>query len=301
MVGCASIPPPPASEPVELSTTPFFPQREFHCGPAALATALKASGVDVTPDAIAPSLYIPGRQGTLQIELVAAARTFDRLAVIIDPTEAALIAQLNAGRPVVVLQNLFIDALPRWHYAVVVGYLPMQDAYVLRSAKRERLVTPRSRFLATWARGELWGMVVVPPSSAPSGLSREPWLRAAAALESAGRHAAALAAFDGAVDAWPSEVTGWLGRGNNLHALGDRAGAMAAWSTALTLRPEQPAALYNLVTTLADTGALCAALSKLPAERPDEHTLIAAARRTVQEALSRASRESPRDCPRLAP
>ena len=32
---------------------PFYPQTEYHCGPAALATVLRFRGADVTPEALA--------------------------------------------------------------------------------------------------------------------------------------------------------------------------------------------------------------------------------------------------------
>lgn len=303
LAGCASLPPVPgfsSAAALELAATPFFPQRDFHCGPAALATALAASGIDTTPDAIAPALFIPERQGTLQVELVAAARRFDRLAVEIEPTQEALLTQLQLGRPVVVLQNLLLETLPRWHYAVVVGYLPAEDAFVLRSGGQQRLVTPRARFLATWIRANRWGIVVMAPDSRPEGLSPAAWLRAAAALESAGRHKAGLAAFDSALAVWPDDATAWLGRGNNLYAMGKTTTAMAAWSNALRLDPDNPVPLHNLVTTLVETGAPCKALSQLPPERAGEHALVVAARQKVNDALSRASRGSPRDCPHPA-
>jgi tetratricopeptide (TPR) repeat protein len=286
---------------VELTATPFFPQRDFHCGPAALTTALAASGINTTPDAIAPDLYIPKRQGTLQVELVAAARKFDRLAIEIEPTEEALLTQLRLGRPVVVLQNLLLEALPRWHYAVVVGYLPAEDAFVLRSGGEQRLVMSRARFLATWIRGRRWGIVVMAPTRAPEGLSPSSWLQAAAALESAGKYNAALAAFDSALEVWPEDAMAWLGRGNNLYALGKPDPALTAWSAALRLAPDNPVALHNLVTTLVEIGQPCGALSHLPPEHTNEHALVSAARQQVNDALSRASRESSTGCPRPAP
>ena len=39
---------------VLLLDVPFHPQTEMQCGPAALATVLNASGVGITPDALAP-------------------------------------------------------------------------------------------------------------------------------------------------------------------------------------------------------------------------------------------------------
>ena len=68
-----------ASRAVELSRTPFFPQTRYHCGPAALATVLDGSGVDVKPDQLSASVYLPGKKGSLQIEMVAATRRYGRL------------------------------------------------------------------------------------------------------------------------------------------------------------------------------------------------------------------------------
>src|SRR5262245_10408279 len=76
---CARTPqlPPEAGklpERVELTDVQFFPQQEFQCGPAALATMLNQRGVRVTPRQMKDRVYLPGRQGSLQVELVAAAR-----------------------------------------------------------------------------------------------------------------------------------------------------------------------------------------------------------------------------------
>src|SRR5262245_28806713 len=91
---------------VELDATPFFPQRRYQCGPAALATALGASGVPVTADELADRVYLPGKQGSLQTELIAASRGFDRMPYRVRPELGAVVSELAAGRPVLVLQNL---------------------------------------------------------------------------------------------------------------------------------------------------------------------------------------------------
>ncbi|MCO4757980.1 MAG: hypothetical protein KC477_08145, partial [Oceanospirillaceae bacterium] len=64
---------------VELKDTPFFPQTKYHCGPAALATLLSATGVDTVPDELTPHVYLPERKGSLQVDLVATTRRFQRL------------------------------------------------------------------------------------------------------------------------------------------------------------------------------------------------------------------------------
>ena len=125
---CSSVPPRPAAllegPTVQLDTTPFFPQREHECGPAALATLLGAAGQEASPEVLAPLLLVPGFEGSLQPELLAQARRRGFVAQPIAPTLAALVAELRAGRPVLVLQNNGLGWYPKWHYAVVIGYDP---------------------------------------------------------------------------------------------------------------------------------------------------------------------------------
>src|SRR5688572_29670880 len=90
---------------IELRETPFFPQKDYECGPAALATVLVASGVAVTAQELTPKVYLPERRGSLQVELIAAARGYDRLPYSMAPRFDLLLAEVAAGRPVLVLQN----------------------------------------------------------------------------------------------------------------------------------------------------------------------------------------------------
>src|SRR5437763_1585351 len=51
----------------ELKSVPFFPQEDYQCGPAALATVLAYTGTSVTPEALVKQLFVPARQGSLQL------------------------------------------------------------------------------------------------------------------------------------------------------------------------------------------------------------------------------------------
>jgi hypothetical protein len=62
----------PAS--AELTEVPFFPQKDYECGPAALATSLVYFGAPVTPDELVSQVYLPERKGSLQVEMIASAR-----------------------------------------------------------------------------------------------------------------------------------------------------------------------------------------------------------------------------------
>ena len=101
---------------VELTETPFFPQEEHQCGPAALATVLNYHQLAVTPAELTPQVYLPEREGSLQIELVAAARRYGMLAYPLRGNLSDLMTEVAAGNPVLVLQNLAFGWLPKWHY-----------------------------------------------------------------------------------------------------------------------------------------------------------------------------------------
>ena len=108
----------------------------------------------------------------IEPELLAAARTEGRLPYTVDGTLEAIWQELEVGRPVLVLQNLGVAAIPRWHYAVVVGIDAERGQVILRSGTDERRITPTGAFLHTWRRGGYWGMVVLDPGELPASVDR---------------------------------------------------------------------------------------------------------------------------------
>jgi tetratricopeptide (TPR) repeat protein len=262
LAGCAASPPLkdglPASAPraIELVATPFFPQEDFQCGPAALATLLVASGVEVTPEALAPEVFIPGRAGSLSLELIGAARRHDRLPYVLATTAEEMIAELAAGRPVLVLQNLGAGPLPAWHYAVMIGYDAERNVALLRSGRDERLEMKWQRFAASWHRGGRFAFTTLPPGVIPAHAEPARYIEAAAGLEAAGQRRAAAAAYEAAITRWPEDPLAWLGRGNVALAEGDRALAADAYLRAIRLAPDDAAARNNLAELLLDAGCL---------------------------------------------
>jgi hypothetical protein len=252
--GCAGTPqtwaltqsPPALPERFELRQVPFFPQQALQCGPAALATLLVHEGVETSPEALTPRLFIPAREGTLQLELLAAARGHDRLAVALEPELGAVLDAVAAGHPVLVLQNLGLPIAPRWHYAVVVGYDLAAGELVLRSGAERRWITPLGTFERTWARGEHWAIVTVAPGEVPAGVTLLDYLAAARDLEAGGKQAAARASYAAAARAWPGRALPELALANLDYAQGDLEAAEAALRRAVRAEPESVAAWNNL-------------------------------------------------------
>ncbi|MGH8516390.1 MAG: PA2778 family cysteine peptidase [Panacagrimonas sp.] len=252
-------------EAVELRDVPFFPQTEHHCGPAALATLLGAQALAVTPEQLTPWVYVPGREGSLQAEMISATRRFDRLPLRLPPSPEAMIEALHAGQPVLLLQNLGLRRWPSWHYAVLVGYEPEAGDFVLRSGTEQREVLGARRFLAAWEQADRWAMVAVVPDTVPAWATEQDWLAAAAPFESLGRIEIAERAYRAAVARWPASALAWQGLANARYAARDLAGADDAFRRAVSLDPASVPARNNLVNVLLERGCAAQARTQLEA------------------------------------
>jgi len=250
---------------VELTETPFYPQVTDQCGPSALAATLNVSGVSVTPETLKSQIYIPGREGALQIELFAATRGYERIPYLIEPDVTALLAELRSSRPVLVLQNLGTKIAPIWHYAVVVGYLPEKKQFVLRSGDQQRHLVKASRFIRTWRGAEYWGMVTLLPGELPASPDADKYIRSVAAIESNGDAESALAGYLTATDRWPGNLLAWLGLGNTYYAQGDLDSAEQAYDRLLTIDSNHAVALNNLSQVQTDQGCFEEAAMSLDA------------------------------------
>jgi tetratricopeptide (TPR) repeat protein len=268
LAGCAPIPPtvselPVSAAAIELDDTPFYPQERYQCGPAALTTVLTKSGVEVSLDDIVDKVYLPGRQGSLQVELLAAARTEGRLPYVIDGTLEAIWKELAAGRPVLVLQNLGVAGIPRWHYAVVVGIDAERGEMVLRSGTDRRRITPVSTYLQTWRRGGYWGMVALAPDELPAAVDRSRYFEAIAALEQAGRAEEAAIGWQTALREWPGDSVALFGLANARFAMQDFDVAVTAYRELLELDPGLSAARNNLALALLEQGEYGTAMEEI--------------------------------------
>ncbi|NKF23927.1 PA2778 family cysteine peptidase [Solimonas marina] len=218
--------PRPDGHAVELSSVPFYPQKRYQCGPAALATALGASGEATAPDALVSEVYLPDRKGSLQSEIIAATRRHDRVAVRIPGTQDAIVRELESGQPVLVLLNLGFSWLPVWHYAVVVGYQPDQQTYVLRSGVTERKMMTTGALARSWKYSHQWAVVVSSLDRVPASADQTQWLAAVAPLESLNRLDLAAQGYQAAAARWPDSAMSWT-------ALGNIAARRARWPQAV--------------------------------------------------------------------
>jgi tetratricopeptide (TPR) repeat protein len=242
-------------ESARVSDVPFYPQERYQCGPAALAMASSAAGVRLKPEDLVEQVYLPGRQGSLQLEMLAAGRRHGLLTYPLKPSMEALLQEIAAGNPVIVLQNLSFSFSPVWHYAVAIGFDRARNTLTLHSGLTEQMEMSLFTFERTWARADHWAMLALPPTRLPATAEPETFAASAAALERTAPRAA-QAAYAQALKAWPTHRTLWLGAGNTAYALGQLDSALHAYRQLVRLHPEFADAWNNLAQALLDQGRL---------------------------------------------
>lgn len=245
----------------ELAAVPFFPQIDYYCGPSSLAMVLQAAGVDVKPEALVDQVFLPGRKGSLQVEMLAAARRDGLIAYEIEPRVTDLLRELAAGTPAIVLENYGpFSWFPVWHYSVVVGYDLPELEVIRRSGTRARITTPFTIFEKIWKEEKYWAMVAIPPDRVPATASEARYTAAVVALEQTGQTRSAITAYDTLLKRWPGSLAGRLGRGNAAYALHDLATGEDSFRQATVDHPDAAAAFNNLAQVLAERGKLDEAL-----------------------------------------
>ncbi|HKO89253.1 MAG TPA: PA2778 family cysteine peptidase [Burkholderiales bacterium] len=245
---------------VELTEVPFFPQDAYQCGPAALATVLAHEKVPVTPAELVSQVYVPDRKGSLQVEMLAAPRRHGMVSYPLSPHLSDLLREVEAGNPVIVLQNHGImPPFDKWHYAVVVGYDIPGEKIILRSGPHMRQVLPMGSHEYVWRKSHYWAMVAVPPDRIPATASERGWLAALADFERVDP-AKAREGYRTFLARWPENVDAMVGLANTHYKMGDFKEAEVVLRRAQQRKPQSVVVLNNLAQTLSDQGRSAEAL-----------------------------------------
>lgn len=252
LTGCASTPRLAEStqqtlpRQASIDGVPFHAQRDYQCGPASLAMVLNHGDVDVAMESLIPQVFIPEREGSVQPEMLATVRRHGRIPFVLDNSFDALLTEIAAGHPVVVMQNLSLPAWPMWHYAVAIGYDLGAEEMTLHSGEEAERIESFRRFDATWARSERWAFVALPPGELPSGVGEQSALQAIAAFEQVQGAETTLPAWEAFVERFPGSGMGYFALGNARYTAGNAAGAIEALRNAVRQRDDLGAAWLNL-------------------------------------------------------
>lgn len=263
LIGCAGTPqsdsllasiPETLNKPVELSSVPFYPQQAYQCGPAALATLVHFQGVDVNLDELIRRVYIPERKGSLQLELIAAARDYELIPYVLATELDAVLHEIKAGRPVLILQNLGVSWYPQWHYAVVIGYDLDAEQLILRSGEVERYRLNLFTFEHTWQRSKRWAMILLKPGELPVAGDAWHYMNAIVAFEQKKNWALLTKAYQAGLKRWSRSRELLMGYGNSLYSQGQLSSALIQYEKVIEYYPQFAPAHNNAGQVYAELG-----------------------------------------------
>ena len=250
-----------------------------------------AAGVSsATVESVTPLVYLPGRQGSLQAEMLGATRRTGLVAYTLAPQLEDVLREVAAGTPVVVLLNLALKLVPVWHYAVIVGYDLEKREVIVRSAKRARDEWSFGFLEFFWQESGYWSMLALAPGRVPATAREADFATAVAALEQAGRRVEARESYRALLARWPDNLVGLIGLGNVEYMLKDMAASERAFRRASEAHPQSDIALNNLAHVLALLGRLADAESAARTAVALEGPMLPEARKTLEAILEQRAK-----------
>lgn len=283
--GCQSLPQTQQlrlSPPVGLSQSkliedvPFYPQQAFYCGPTTLSEVLNFHGRETSPEAIAPHLFIPGREGSLQLEMVSAARSHGLLPYSANSNLSVLLSLVDDNVPVIVLQNVATSWFPMWHYALVIGYDQSNETITLHTGQTQAHQMSYELFERVWQRGSYWMLALLEDNQAFAYLEPYTYIRAAYDMLTTGHQEAALANLQAATKVWPQQWLAYFLLGN--YYLGKTSQSAEWFSKGYAFASDKAEYLNNYSYALKQQGCVSEAknlIKKALKITPSDKTLIA--------------------------
>ena len=235
-------------------SVPFVPQQALYCGPAALTEIARFWGLEADQQTLAKQLFIPGKSGTLAIEMQAASRRLGLLPYPLARNLSAILTEVNAGHPVLVFQNLGFSWLPQWHYAVVVGYDLDTEELLLHSGSHENYRLSFKTFMATWARTSHWARVLTDSRRLPATAKPAQYIALAYEFEQVGDVELARSFYALAAEQWPHSKPVLTALANVALTQGDTSAAIDSFGQLLLTNSDDPALWNNYAFALLAKG-----------------------------------------------
>lgn len=141
-----------------IDTVPFFPQEQYQCGPAAMASVLNYRGLAITPEEIAPEIYSKSARGTLNFDMIFFAQKKGFQARQYPGNIEDLKKNIDRLNPIIVLVDYGLLTYRKDHYMVVVGY--DSDHIIVHSGRDRFKSIPIGDFLVPWKKTKFWALLV---------------------------------------------------------------------------------------------------------------------------------------------
>jgi TolA-binding protein len=248
LTSCITITPKTQHASPTATVIPNVPAQKWgieSCGAGSLSTVLQHYGDPTTMRAWDDTLP-KTRGGVLTIDMLIAARKAGFDAQLITGTPAIVSDELRHGRPVILMLQV-VDSPGKhydfFHYIVADGIDSERGLVRTQFGDGHGRWTTFERLEKAWSGGGHAAILIHPRAAADA-------LRAAVALEDAGKYAEAARAYQDILKQQPDSLLAWTNLGNAEIQLRNRAEAENAFRKALLIDPASRDALNNLAWLL---------------------------------------------------
>jgi Tfp pilus assembly protein PilF len=248
LISCITIT--PRTEPASATATviPNVPTQRWgieSCGAGSLSTVLQHYG-DTTTMQTWETTLPKTRGGVLTIDMLIAARNAGFDAQLVTGTPVMVSDELRQRRPVILMLQV-VDSPGQhydfFHYVVADGIDPQHGLIRTQFGDGQGRWTTFDRLEKAWSGGGHAAILIHPRAASEA-------LRAAVALEDAGKYAEAAHAYRTILAHQPDSLLAWTNLGNAEMQLGNRVEAESAFRKALAIDPASRDALNNLAWLL---------------------------------------------------
>ncbi|AFL68345.1 PA2778 family cysteine peptidase [Sulfurospirillum barnesii] len=227
-----------------------YPQKEYFCGPASLATLLNHQHIEFVYGDIVGSTFTPQLKGSLQVEIKATARRYGLIPYAINQNLAAVLSEVSTNRPVLVLFNLGLPSVPVWHYSVVTGFDKNTKQIYLSAMKNNQTTMSFDEFETFFERGGSWAIVALKPPLLPVASSEIEMIKAIVDMAEVGYKEEARQTAMIYTKQHPNSFLGSVMLANIDYDMKNYMNATAEYKRALVLKPNDPVVLNNLAQSL---------------------------------------------------
>lgn len=156
----------PASSGLYIEGVPFFPQDEYMCGPAALASVIGYYGSSAGMKDVAAEVYSEKLKGTLPMDLLLYAKAKGFEAKYYKGSMNGLKESLSRREPLILFLNLGYSFYPVGHYIVAVGMDEGAEVVFAHSGTEKEQAFTMTELEKSWSKTG-YSTLLVRPKTRP--------------------------------------------------------------------------------------------------------------------------------------
>lgn len=141
-----------------IDSVPFFPSKDFQCGPSSLAMVFNFYGFQITPEEISKDIYSEGARGTSDFDMILYAKLKGFKALQYRGSFDNLKKNIMLNKPLIVMVDEGFWFYKKYHFMVVVGFDSLN--VIVNSGQKRHQKIDLSEFMEKWQKTDFWTLLI---------------------------------------------------------------------------------------------------------------------------------------------